>query len=518
MNTITRRSAMKQIAAATTASALGAASPLRANANKTRPNVVLIVGDDIGFSDLGCFGAEIKTPNLDRMANRGVRFTQFYTMAKCNPTRSSLFTGQYLPRKYADNSQPFSQLMRNAGYYTAMCGKEHFDNWVPQRCYADQCFDDRFIYSVINEYFIPPSGKFANPFRLNGNELEANEIPVQKKPFYKTDVVTDYALRFIDESHKQDKPFLLYLPYHSAHYPLQAREEDIAKYRGKYKQGWDVIRKQRFEKQKKLGVIPKNAKLSPPEDNINKFRGPFRGNIYKYRPWDAVPASEQDELDLEMAVFAAMVDNLDQNIGRVIQRLEDNGELDNTLIMFFSDNGSCPYDSNKDFSIPPGGPASYRTLSAAWANVGDTPYRFYKQYGHEGGSHTHCIAHWPDVIGPGMCHQPAHLVDLYPTLLELSGAEYPSESDGKPAPSLDGESLIPLFKNEGRDEPEIIISGFSDRFRMVRIGDWKIVKVNNGDWELYNLKSDPTELNDLAKDQPKRLQQMVKDYQDWQKE
>ncbi|MDP8245422.1 MAG: arylsulfatase [Candidatus Hinthialibacter antarcticus] len=517
MKSISRRTALKQMAAAASVGALGAAAPLNAQCNAERPNVVFIMGDDIGFSDLGCYGAEIQTPNLDRLANRGVRFTQFYNMAKCNPTRSSLFTGLYLPRKNANNAQPFPQQLRNAGYYTAMCGKEHFDDWVPERCYADQCFDDRFIYAVGNEYFIPPSGKLAKPFRLNGKELATGEISVNKKPFYKTDVVTDYALRFLDRSKEQDKPFFLYLPYNAAHYPLQAREEDIAKYRGKYKKGWDAIRQQRFEKQKQLGVIPANATLSPPEDNINKYRGPFRRDIYKYRPWDTLPQREQDELDLEMAVFAAMVDCLDQNIGRVAQKLDEMGALENTLILFMSDNGSCPYDSNKNFSIPPGGADSYRTLSAAWANVGDTPYRFYKQYGHEGGSHTHCIAHWPATIQPGFCHEPAHLVDIYPTMLELSGAAYPTEAEGSPTPTLDGSSLLPLFKHQSRETPEIIISGFTDKFRMVRVGDWKMVKVNKGDWELYDLSTDPTELNDLAKQHPKRLQRMVKQYNDWLK-
>jgi len=206
---------------------------------------------------------------------------------------------------------------------------------------------------------------------------------------------------------------------------------------------------------------------------------------------------------------------MDQNIGRILKKLDEIGVSDNTLVMYFSDNGSCPYDSNKDFSIPPGGPASYRSLCAAWANLGDTPFRFYKQYGHEGGSHTHFIAHWPEVIKPGLCHQPAHLVDIYPTMLELAQKKYPSNSEGIPTPSLDGASLIPLFKGKSRKEPEIIVSGFSDRFRMVRFGDWKIVKVNKGPWELYNLRQDPTELDNLAEKMPDKLEKLVRQYEIW---
>jgi arylsulfatase len=265
----------------------------------------------------------------------------------------------------------------------------------------------------------------------------------------------------------------------------------------------------------KMGVIPANAELSPPEGNINKFRGPFRGDIYSYRPWDSLSDDEKDQLDLEMAVFAAMVDRLDQNIARVVEKLEQMGVIDNTLIMFLSDNGSCPYDSNRDFSIPPGGADSYRTLSAAWANVGNTPYRYYKQYGHEGGPHTHFIARWPGVIETGITDQPAHIVDLLPTLLEVAGAQYPADVDGKPTPVLDGNSLMPVFRGERRPEPEMLISGFTERFRMVRMSDWKIVRVNAESWELYNLADDPTKLNNLAVAEAARLESMVSKYHDW---
>ena len=507
-----RRHFLKTAASAACAAAL---PNLNCSPSYKRPNILLIMGDDIGFSDLGCYGSEIETPNLDALARSGQRYTQFYNMAKCNPTRSSLFTGLYLPRAHADNAQSLPQMLRNAGYYTAMSGKEHFDDWVPHHCYAPSCFDRSFSYWAINPYFVPPDRPFPNPFKLDGENVNVQDMPVKQQPFYKTDVVTNYALQFLDER-EPDQPFFLYLPYHSAHYPLQARQEDIDKYRGTYQKGWDLIRKERFERQKELGVIAHDCELSPPEDNINKFRGPYRRQIYKYRPWNSLSEQEQDELDLEMAVFAAMVDRMDQNIGRILAKLDEMGERENTLILFFSDNGSCPYDSNQDFNVPPGGPASYRTLCAAWANVGDTPFRFYKQYGHEGGCRTHMIANWPRVIKAGLVQNPAHVVDFYPTFLELARTNYPDQAAAKPTPKLDGKSLVSLFQGGTRENPDIIISGFTDRFRMVRIGDWKIVKVNAGPWQLYNVAKDPTELLDLAKNKPK-VKELENCYKDWLK-
>ncbi len=213
-----------------------------------------------------------------------------------------------------------------------------------------------------------------------------------------------------------------------------------------------------------------------------------------------------------------MVHRLDENVGRVLARLDELGVRKSTLVLFLSDNGSCPYDSNRDFSVPPGGPDSYRTLSAAWANVGNTPWRFYKQYGHEGGAHTHLLAHWPGVIEPGLSHAPAHVVDLLPTLLDVAGADYPEAVGGRPTPTLDGRSLLPLFRGGSRLDPEILISGFTERFRMVRIGDRKIVRVNAEPWELYDLAKDPTELENLAGRRPAELSELVAAYHRWVRE
>ncbi len=489
---------------------------LIAGLKDSRPNIILMMADDVGFSDIGCYGAEIQTPNLDKLGYNGLRFRQFYNMSKCETTRSAMMSGWYLPHGTGEQAVLFPKLLQDAGYYTAMTGKQHFKDWVPEDQYAQYVFDDSFVFWAINNFFIPTNWDmdfFGFPFELNGKEIPLKDIPVKNPPFHKTDVLTDYALEFLDKSQEADKPFFLYIPYHAAHYPLQASPEDIAKYRGKYKQGWDVTRQKRFEQQKELGIIDEDVVLSPPEGNINKFRGPFRGEIYNYRPWDSLEADEQDELDLEMAVFAAMIDRMDQNIGRILNRLEELKLMENTLIIFLSDNGSCPYDSNRDFSIPPGGPDSYRTLSAAWSNVGNTPFRYYKQFGHEGGARTHFIAYWKGKIQPGFADSVAHLVDLYPTFLELTGV-----SLNKATPKLDGRSMLPILEGNKRSDPEYVISGFGDRFRKVRFGDMKIVRANEGPWEMYNLVKDPTELNNLAEKHPEKLAKYIQKYEELLKE
>jgi arylsulfatase len=484
---------------------------------KEKPNIILIMGDDIGYSDIGCYGSEIRTPNLDRLAENGLRFRTFYNSSKCNPTRSSLLTGLY---RGDDRALNIAGLLGDAGYTTFTTGKEHFDSWIPKSCYAAEAFHKSFTYPIINNYFIPPDSVLTHPYMQDGRVLEIGEIMVENPPFFKTDVVTDYALRYMDSAMNDEKPFFLYLAYNAAHYPLQAKPQDIEKYRGKYLIGWDSIRQQRYERMKEMGVLTEKYKLTQPTDNINKFRGhpegdpEIRKNIPLYRPWADLSDKEKDDLDLEMAVFAAMVDCMDQNIGRIINKLEEEGEMDNTLILYLTDNGSCPYDSNRDFETPPGPADSYRTLSAAWANVGNTPFKYFKQFGHEGGCNTHFIAHWPDVIKEKgkITAQLAHLVDLYPTFLDISGAIYPDTIGGEPVIPLHGKSLLPVFQGKEREEPEYFISGFTDRFRMFRYGKWKIVKANAEEWELYDMENDPSESENLAEKETEKLEEMIRLY------
>ena len=270
-----------------------------------KPNIVLIMADDIGISDVGCFGGEISTPNIDRLASGGLRFSTFYNMAKCNPTRSSLLTGLY---SGGNGAVHIAQLTKQAGYYNIMSGKEHFDSWVPEYCKAENVFDHSFYFWATTEYFIPPSGQFERPFYLEGRQLATSEIEFDKEPMYKTDFITDYAIRWLDEIINTLDPFFLYLPYHAAHYPLQARPDDISKYRGKYLKGWDSLRLERYQRMQQMGVLPKNASLSPPEGNLNQFRGPLVSDYTNYYLWEDLSAAKRDSLDLEMAVYAAMVD------------------------------------------------------------------------------------------------------------------------------------------------------------------------------------------------------------------
>ncbi len=479
------------------------------NNTPAKPNIILIMADDIGFSDIGCYGSEISTPNIDRLAENGLRFMTFYNMAKCNPTRSSLLTGLYTG---GNGAVHIAQLTKKAGYFNIMSGKEHFDKWVPEYCKAENVFDHSFYFWATTQYFLPPSGKFERPFYLEGKEIGADDIYHERSPMYKTDFITDYALRWLDEAIEKGGPFFLYLPYHAAHYPLQARPEDIARYRGKYMKGWDKLRAERFERAKKLGVLPEDAKLSPPEGNLNKFRKPLIPAYTDYYPWESLTEAQKDSLDLEMAVYAAIIDRMDQNIGRVLQKLEEKGVLNNTLIMFLVDNGACPFYSNKIKDVPPGPANSYWSLRATWANLGNTPFRQYKQSGYEGGSHTPFIAFWPEVIAPGtITDQPGHVVDIAPTFLDLLGIAYPDSVNGFPTIPLHGSSLLPVFKGEKREEPGYFISGL-EKHRMFRSGDYKIVRMNGGPWELYNIRKDPSETDSLAEEYDSKVKELATQY------
>jgi len=484
---------------------------------QTRPNVIVILGDDIGYSDIGPFGSEIKTPNLDRLADEGIRFSNFYNMSKCEPSRSSLFTGQY---EGGPNSVNFASFLKREGYKIFHVGKEHWMKWAPKHVFAKHVFDKSLTFRAMSEFFEPPSKVWSNPFILNGDTVGIDKIYHEKKPFFKTDAITDNALKWIEEPVNKGEPFFLFLGYGAAHYPLQARPEDIAKYRGTYKKGWDKIREDRMERLKTEGLIPENAKLSPPSANINKFRGhpkgdeEIRAKIPLYRPWNDISENEQDELDLEMSVFAAMVDCMDQNIGRVLNYLDEKGIADNTIVIYLSDNGSCPYDSNRDFDYPPGVAEGFRTLCAAWANAGNTPYKFFKQYGHEGGTHTHFILRWPKKVKAGqLTHQTGHIVDIAPTLLEATKTKFPKKIEFIESQPFQGHSLMPILEGGVREEPEFYISGWTDRFRMYRQKEWKIVKLNNEEWELYNLEEDPTEIINLASNHPEKVEELVNAYQ-----
>jgi len=503
------------------ASLVGSSAAQESTADAPRPNIVLIMADDMGFSDLRSFGGmHIETPHLNRMAREGVRFRQFYNMAKCNPTRATLLSGLYTEKQHLQRAQALPTLLRKAGYYTAMAGKEHFSGWVPDSLYARHTFDDSFAYWAINPYFIPPDSTFPNAFRLNGGALSYKEVDRRNEPFYKTDVVTNYGLRFLENAAAADKPFFLYMPYHVPHYPLQARAKDIQKYEDAFTDGWDELRRRRFERQKEIGIMPEDAELPAPTDNIYPHDGPKEW--WQYDAWSSTAEKRRDEYAREMAVYAAMIDRLDQNVGRLMDRLRAMGEARNTLVLFLSDNGACPFINGgyTGHGDPPfGAPESYSYQRPEWAGAANAPYRYFKQYGHEGGSHTPFFAYWPGTVDSGtITDQVGHVADLMPTLLDVTGATYPDSVDGGPAPALDGRSLRPVFRGRIFEDERLILSGFGTDKRMVRSGDWKIVRVKDRPWELYNLAEDPTESSDLADERPAKVEALEARYRRWKTE
>ncbi len=384
---------------------------------QSKPNILIILCDDLGFSDIGCYGSEIQTPALDRLAANGLRFTQFYNAGKCESTRSTLLTGLY--HNEADiaqlaHSRTIAESMRSAGYHTIMSGKWHMKGEPTQRGF------DRYFghLSGATNYFIGD-----DTFRLDGKKFD---IP---KDFYTTDAITDHAIQFLTEK-PADKPFFFYLAYNAPHYPLQAPEADVKKYLGKYKAGWDALRRQRYAKQLELGLFQKPWKLSPRPEDV--------------QAWNSLTDEQKTWEDMRMAVFAAMVDRMDRQIGRIVDHLEQTKQLDNTLIVFLSDNGGCPFERTKGKDKMPWDPASHWTYDQGWAHAANTPFRWYKQNQHEGGISTPMIAHWPAGLKtkPGtITHQTAHLVDLYATAMDLAGSTRPDTFEGEALKPLRGLSL-----------------------------------------------------------------------------
>jgi len=471
-----------------------AASAARRKAK--RPNIVLIMADDMGYSDLGCYGGEIETPRLDAMAEEGLRFSQFYNCAKCSPTRNTLLTGLYHQRTdigQGKNCVTIAEVLRQAGYSTLMTGKWHVGSSP-----MDRGFERYFgMLSGSCSYFIPN-----NSFRVDREPFTTKD-----KDFYTTNAFTDYAVEFLDETGKKDKPFFLYVAYNAPHYPLHALPEDIAKYRGKYMKGWDAVRKERYARMVETGLIDERWKMSG--------RGQDKHRSYSdIPPWEDVEDKEAE--DLNMAVYAAMVDRMDRNIGRILDKLKELGEEDNTLVMFLSDNGGCPYERNKTKDIAPGSAESYRTYDAPWANVSNTPFRLYKRFNHEGGNATPFIVRWPAVIsrGGGITHQVGHIIDIMATCLEVGGAEYPREYQDRKVLRHDGQSLLPIFEGRRRKGHEALFWEYM-RNKAVRQGKWKAVTVQDNPWELFDMEADRTELNDLAKKEPEKLKELVALYEKW---
>ena len=462
-----------------------------------RPNIVLVMADDLGFSDLGCYGGEIATPNLDGLAAEGMRFTQFYNNAKCTQTRASLLSGLYHQQTKnlkENNHVTIAEVLRVAGYTTLMSGKWHVAKTPPERGF-DRYFG--FLSGAVNFFTGMDYATGKNLMRL-----DAEVFKVPSSGFYTTDAFTDYAIEFLDEASRKDKPFFLYLAHNAPHFPLHALPEDVAKYRGKYLKGWDALRAERHARMVRMGVIDPHWALSPRDAIVPA--------------WDTLSRAEQQQEDLLMAVYAAMVDRLDQNMGRLLARLDRLGVAENTVVIFLSDNGACPYDFNDTPDLPPGPAESYRTYNSPWANAGNTPFRLYKQWSHEGGVSTPLIVRWPGRIEAAgtFSDQLGHVIDLMPTCVELAGADYPRRFNGHAVLPTEGISLVPaLTGDRGRRDDPVFWEYKGNR--AVRIGKWKLVAERSNDWELYDVKADRCESSDLVQQQPERTAAMARLFDDW---
>lgn len=454
-----------------------------------RPNIVLIMVDDLGYSDFGCYGSEIKTPHIDSLAQKGMKFRQFYNTAKCHSSRVSLLTGLYCNQAGSEKLSrgvTIAELLANAGYSTAMVGKWHLD-----RQPTDRGFHKYFGHlSGATNFFTGD-----DTFRLNGNPW--SEFG---DDFYTTIANIEYGKQFVGEmlQRKGDHPFFLYVAHNAPHYPLHALEEDFNKYKDTYKVGWDAIRAARYQRQLKSGLIPDTWELPPRPAHVPA--------------WTALSDEDKDWEARRMAAFAGMVDRVDQVTGDLITFLKEKGEFDNTLIMICSDNGACPFDRTRGKEFVPWDPRSYWCYDTGWSHVGNTPFRLHKQNQHEGGISSPMIAHWPaGITAPkgSTSDEPSHLIDFMATCIDVGKARYPKHWPGiDDLQPLQGKSLLPIFQGKEREGHEELYFQFGTN-RALRMGDWKLVTHRASSWELYNMVKDRTEMNNHAKVRPERLARMV---------
>ncbi len=515
----------------------------------SRPNIILILSDDMGYSDIGCYGSEIMTPNLDKLARNGLRFSQFYNTGRCCPTRGALLTGVYshqagLGHMMADQKVrgyqgdlskevvTIAEVMNEVGYNTYMAGKWHVtpspeqkknyskDNWPLQRGF------NRF-YGTIHG-----GGSFYDPSSLTrDNEFVSpyNDPEYTPDTYYYTDAISDHAVRFIKEN-DSTTPFFMYVSYTAAHWPMHALNRDIKKYAGKYSDGYKATRKRRIEKMTKLGMLAPQWQITPKDGRL----------------WSSVKNKKWEERGME--VYAAMIDSMDQGIGRIINQLENDGQLENTLILFMQDNGGCAEAAGRKSRKPikstiakedlqpnmiphvtrdnrpvltgedvmPGGPDSFIGYGLDWANVSNTPFRLYKHYVHEGGISTPLIAHWPKGIKVKneWRHTPAHLIDVMATCIDIGKASYPSTYNGNKIIPVEGKNLTPVFEDDSMEERMIFFE--HERNRAVRAGKWKLVaKGLDGNWELYDMEADRTEMNNLAAKEPEKTKELKIAWEQW---
>ena len=490
---------------------------LRADA-ADRPNVLVILTDDLGYSDIGCYGGEIATPNLDGLAANGLRFSQFYNTARCWPTRAALLTGYYaqqvrrddLPGRKRGNRPKWARLLpdmlRPLGYRSYHSGKWHIDG-MP----IANGFD--------RSYYLKDQGRFFSP-QVHW-EADQKLPPVKRGTgFYGTVAIADHAVKCLKEhaAEHDDKPFFHYLAFTAPHFPLHALPEDIARYSDTYARGWKQSRQARWDRIRDIGLV--SASLSPVERNVGppyhfpdhlKILGPSEVN--RPREWSSLTTAQQSFQATKMAIHAAMIDRIDREVGRVLEQLRTMKALDNTLILFLSDNGASAEimvrSDGHDPHASPGSAASYLCLGPGWSNCSNTPFRRHKTWVHEGGISTPLIVHWPEGIGAGgeLRHNPGHVIDLVPTILDAAGGERLAEWNGTPVPTAPGHSLVPAFRNDGSVTREDLWWSHEGN-RAIRVGNWKLVAAEGDAWELFDLASDRTETRDLADKHPARVREL----------
>ncbi|MEM8953419.1 MAG: arylsulfatase [Verrucomicrobiota bacterium] len=507
---------MRRLPLLTTASLFLAIA--HASAEPNPPNVLLILVDDMGFSDLSCYGGEIDTPHIQQLANQGLRFSQFYNTGRCWPTRASLMTGRYpheaghamtqgerSPHRAYQGTSPelglmIPEILNPAGYRSYHVGKWHLDSRNRTRHPIDTSPEARGFH---RSYKIQTQHNFFNPWKIidEGKLLErpAGSSPMGDGKYYLTDDLSEKTIAFLKDhsDHHSHQPFFLYLAHTAPHFPLHARQEDIDRHYDRYRVGWDVIRQKRFKKLKQQGLIPSNTKLpSRDPDTV---------------PWDSLSNKKQEKWTTHMAIHAAMVHRVDQGIGRIIQTLENLNQLNNTLILFLSDNGaSAEYlirGDGHDPNASPGSGASYLCLEVGWSNAANTPFRMHKMWTHEGGIATPLIAHWPARLNHShsdrrISHAQGHVVDILPTIMELANTTLP-----KNAPPVSGRSLAPVLAGKDLPNPDFIFWEHTGN-KAIRVDDWKLVAAFGEPWELYNLKKDRTETLNVIEQHPEKVKQL----------
>ncbi|MHA1803947.1 MAG: arylsulfatase [Promethearchaeota archaeon] len=505
-----------------------------------KPNVLLILADDMGYSDLGCYGGEIETPSLDGLAANGIRFTQFYNTARCSPSRASLLTGLHphqtgigilvdddRPEGYAgdlnDRCITIAELLKENGYETYMSGKWHVssskfkvsNSWPNQRGF------NHFYGTIVgaNSYFYPRS--------LTRDNVNIDKEALEDKDFYYTDAISDNAVKYIEQHRENhsDIPFFLYVAYTAPHWPLHAKEEDIQKYEGRFESGWDQLREDRFDRMIKMGIIQEDWRLSDRDPGAPSWESK------KHKDWE----------QKRMEVYAAQIDSMDQGIGRIIEVLKRTGCFYDTLIIFLSDNGGCaeplgsvmknlmieegsaraktrsgkPVKFGNKWKFMPGAEDTYQSYGIAWANLSNTPYRKFKKWTHEGGIATPFIVHWPNGIKARgeLRHQLAQLTDVMATIVDITGFEYPKTFKGRSILPLEGTSLAPIFNNQ--DNGKGLLFFEHEGNAAVRQGKWKLVREFPNEWELYDMEKDRTELHNIIKEHPEQAKSMINAYEKW---